>query len=131
MTELKSEGGGKVIIADDILALIAAKAAIEVEGVKGVGGILSNVTNKKAVRKYLMRGVNISVIGQNARVAIAITAQMGTKLHNLSLEVQDRVKSSIETMTGLTVTDVNVRIGAISLENPASKPVPLQERQKA
>jgi len=116
MTEIQSEGGGKIIISDEILALIAGKAALEVEGVKGVGGFFSSITNKKAIRKYLAKGVNVSVAGQNARVAIAITVKMGVKLHEISREVQDRVKAAVETMTGLNVAEVNVRIGAISME---------------
>jgi len=116
MTEVKSEGGGKVLISDEILATIAGKAAMEVEGVAGVGGLFSNVATKKAIRKYMAKGVNVAVSGQNVKLAVAITIKMGTKLHEVSKEVQQRVKSAVETMTGLDVTEVNVRIGAISTE---------------
>jgi len=115
MTEIKSEGGGTVLISDEILATIAGKAAIEVEGVTGLG---VHFAGNKAIRKHRPKSVNVAVAvsGQNVKLALAITVQMGTKLHEVSNEVQARVKTAIETMTGLNVLEVNVRIGAISTE---------------
>ena len=120
MTEINSESGGKVIVSDEILATIAGKAAMEVEGVAGVGGLLSTAANKtankKAMRRYMAKGVKVAVSGQSVKLAVAITIKMGTKLHEVSKEVQQRVKAAVETMTGLDVAEVNVRIGAIASE---------------
>ena len=116
MTEIKSESGGKVLISNEILAVIAGKAAIEVEGVTGLGGYVAGVTANKAIRKRLPKGVAVAVNGQNVRLALAITAKMGTKLHEISKEVQERVKTAIETMVGLNVLEVNIRISAVSME---------------
>jgi len=116
MTQINSEGGGKVVISDEIIAVIAAKAAAEVDGVTGVGGMFSNVATKKSIRKYMAKGVNVAVSGNSVRLAVAVTIKMGSKLHEVSNEVQRRVKAAVETMTGLDVTEVNVRICAISVE---------------
>jgi len=115
MTEIISESGGKVLISDQILATIAGKAAIEVEGVTGLG---VHFAGNKTIRKHRPKSVNVAVVvsGQNVKLALAITVKMGTKLHEVSKEVQERVKTAIETMTGLNVLEVNVRIGAVSLE---------------
>lgn len=117
MTEIQSQEGGKVFISDDILAVIAAKAAVEAEGVLSIGGTFSNpARGAKAVKKHMPKGVNIAVNGQNARIALAINVKMGTKLHEVSKEVQDRVKTAVETMVGLTVTEVNIRISTVVAE---------------
>ncbi|MCL1787077.1 MAG: Asp23/Gls24 family envelope stress response protein [Defluviitaleaceae bacterium] len=113
MTEIKSESGGKVLISDEILAVIAGKAAAEVEGVTGIGVYAAN---NKALRKSMQKGVSVAVSGQNVKLAVAITVKMGTKLHEVSREVQERVKAVVETMTGLNVMEVNVRISAVSAE---------------
>ena len=113
MTEIKSESGGKVLISDDILAVIAGKAAAEVEGVTGIGVF---APNNKVLRKNMQKGVNVSVSGQNVKLAVAITVKMGSKLHEISREVQERVKAAVETMTGLNVVEVNVRVSAVSTE---------------
>jgi len=116
MTELKSEGGGKVYIADDVLAVIAGTAALEAEGVTGLAGHFSNEAGSKAVRKHMVKGISVKVTDQKVKLALAITAKIGAKLHNVSAEVQQRVKSAIETMTGLDVVLVNVNIGAVVAE---------------
>jgi len=116
MTEIKSEDGGKVIVSNDVLATIASKAAREVEGVTGLGGYFSSVVNNKTVRRYMAKGVSVVVAGQNVRLALAVRVKMDIKLHEVSKEIQVRVKNAIETMTGLDVTEVNIRIGAISVE---------------
>jgi len=116
MTEIKSEAGGKVLISNEILAVIAGKAAIEVEGVTGLGGYVAGITKNKAIRKHLPKGIAVAVNGQDARLALAIAVKMGTKLHEISKEVQERVKTAVETMTGLNVLEVNVRVSTVSTE---------------
>ena len=114
MTELQSGTqsgeGGKVLISDEILAVIAAKAAAEVEGV------VSHEGKAAAVKKNMPKGVNVATNGQQVRLALALSVKMGVKLHDTSKEVQDRVKTAIETMTGLTVSEVNIKIAAVVAE---------------
>jgi len=116
MTELKTEGGGMVYIADDVLATIAGVAALEAEGVTGLAGNFSNAIGSRAVRKHISKGINVSVTGKKVNLALSITTKMGAKLHEVSAEVQQRVKTAIETMTGLDVAEVNIRVGAVAAE---------------
>ena len=113
MTEIKKESGGTVRIADEVLTRIAGTAALEVEGVAGLAGYFQSEATPKAVRKQLARGINVSVVNQTVTLGLAITMRMGAKLHEVASEVQQRVKSAIETMTGLNVAEVNVSVGAI------------------
>ena len=108
MTELKTEGNGKVLIADDVLAAIAGTAALEADGVAGLAGNFS--------RKQRAKGVSVNVAGSKVSLALAIAVKMGAKLHEVSTEVQQRVKTAIETMTGLDVMSVNIRVGAVAAE---------------
>ena len=116
MTEIQSEKGGKILVSDEIIATIAGKAALEADGVTGLGGFFASATTNKAIRKYLARGVNVAMDGQKVRLAIAISVKMGTKIHEISKDVQERVKAAIETMTGLDVCEVNIRVGAVTPE---------------
>jgi len=103
MIEIKTEGSGKVLISNEILAVIAGKSAREVEGVAGLGGF---GRNKK-------KGVGVQLTENGVRLAVAINVKMGVKLHEVSKAVQSLVKTDVETMTGLEVTEVNVRISAV------------------
>jgi len=116
MTELKTEGSGIVLIADDVLAVIAGTAALEADGVIGLAGHFPSEIKSKAMRKHMSKGIRVQVNGSKVRLALAITAKMGVKLHEVSSEVQQRVKTAIETMTGLDVAEVNIRVGAVAAE---------------
>ncbi|MCL2372730.1 MAG: Asp23/Gls24 family envelope stress response protein [Defluviitaleaceae bacterium] len=117
MTELKSEGGGGVVrVSDDVLAVIAGTAALESEGVAGLAGHFSSEVGSRAVRKHMAKGVLVKVNGQRVKMALAITAKMGVKLHEVSKDVQQRVKTAVETMTGLDVIEVNVSVSAVAAE---------------
>jgi len=113
MTELKSDGGGVVRIADEALAIIASAATREVEGVSISSRTYAGDVAAKAMRKSV--GIVVSVIDDVVNLSIPVTIKMETKLHEVSTEVQNRVKSAIETMTGLTVGEVNISVGAVAV----------------
>jgi uncharacterized alkaline shock family protein YloU len=92
--------------------MIAGTAALEVEGVAGIAGHHSGDA-RKTMSKQMAKGINVAVKAQQVSLTMAIAVRMGTKLHKISAEIQQRVKSAIETMTGLNVAEVNVSVGAI------------------
>lgn len=112
MTEIKTEKGGKVFVSDEILTTIAGRAAVEAEGVVGLG-YFGTVPANKAIRKRLPKGVGVAVLDQNVKLALAVNVKMGVKIHEVSKDVQERVKTAVETMTGLNVLEVNIRISAV------------------
>lgn len=103
MTQVKSERGDIVRISDEVLAVIAGTAAMEAEGVEALAG---------AGRKARARGINVVVKNRQVKLGIQLTVKAGKKLPEVSREVQQRVKSAIETMTGLNVAAVNVSVVA-------------------
>ena len=86
---------GEVKIADDVVATIAGLAATEIEGVKGV---------------------RIEVVAGSVNVELSVVMKYGYSIPKTSHAVQDRVKSSIENMTGLTVQEVNIKIVGVEPE---------------
>jgi uncharacterized alkaline shock family protein YloU len=67
--------------------------------------------------KNLSKGVKISVEEGNVIVDLAINLEYGYNIPDVTANVQERVKSAIETMTGLTVESVNIRIAGVNLED--------------
>lgn len=106
---------GSVRIADDVVAVIAGLAATEVEGISAMAGNITNELMSKVGVKNLAKGVRVEIIGQNVKVAISLIIDYGVNIPATSGKVQERVKSTIENMTGLTVTNVNVRIAGVDM----------------
>ena len=107
---------GKVQISEDVIATIAALAATEVEGVAAIGG---NVTHDKAARagaRAIAKGVKVDVRDNAVSAKVIILVNFGCNIPETTIKVQQRVKSTLETMTGLTVTEVHVSVADVTVE---------------
>ncbi|GAA0177220.1 Asp23/Gls24 family envelope stress response protein [Clostridium sediminicola] len=102
---------GIVKISDEVVEVIAGLAASEIDGIVGmstklVGGITKILTSKKSVTK----GVKVSVGEDSATIDIFVVVTYGTRIMNVAKQVQENVQKSVESMTGLKVSAVNVYI---------------------
>ena len=104
---------GTVSIADDVVALIAAFAAMEVDGVSGMAGGIDMDTVSKGGMKRLGKTVKVEVSKEGVKADLAIDRGYGYSIPETCSKVQDRVRTSIENMTGLEVKDVNIRVAGI------------------
>ena len=112
----RNEPIGSVKIADDVVGMIAALAATEIEGVHGMAGdVTAEILDMVGVRA-LNKGVKVAVNGRTVKAQVNIVMEYGYNIPATCQKVQDRVKTSVENMTGLEVTDVNVRISGISAQ---------------
>ncbi len=112
----ESNNIGEVQIADDVVAIIAGLAATDV---KGVASLIGNVTNEiisKFGKKNLGKGIKVEVVNNVVTVDMSIVLEYGYSIPKTSGQVQEKVKSAIENMTGLTVEEVNVRIASVVME---------------
>ncbi len=104
---------GQVQIADEVLAVIAGLAATEVEGVTKMSGNITNEIVSKLGMKNLSKGVKIAMDGEDVSVRLSLIVDYGVSIPETCKEVQDRVKNAVNTMTGLNVTAVDIRIAGI------------------
>lgn len=119
---LDATNTGEVKIADEVFCSIAAIAAGEVEGVSAMtGNISEKLMNTVGLRSGAGSGVRVDVAGNMVRIDIALVIKYGHNVMETSRKVQDKVKNSIETMTGLNVTDVNIRITGVNNELRSDK----------
>lgn len=108
---------GTVKIADEVVAIIAGLAATEVKGVSSMAGNITNELVSKLGMKNLSKGVRIDVASGDVKVDLAINIAYGYSIPEISKSVQERVKNAIETMTGLGVSEVNIRIADVNFDN--------------
>lgn len=106
---------GEIQIADEVVAIIAGLAATEVEGVASMAGNITNELVGKLGMKNLAKGVKVQISQDVVVVDMAINMEYGYHIPKTSEQVQDKVKSAIENMTGLKVAEVNVRIAGVAI----------------
>ena len=106
---------GEVKIADEVVAMIAGLAATEVEGVDSMAGNITNELVGKLGMKNLSKGVKVEVGEEHVSVDLSLNMKYGYSLPAVSEKVQERVRTAIETMTGLTVLEVNIKIAGVNM----------------
>lgn len=109
------ENLGTVKIADDVVAMIAALAATEVEGVAAMSGNMTNELLSRVGVKNMAKGTRVEVLQKRVKVDLAITIEYGFNIPATCQRVQTKVKNAVENMTGLEVNDVNIRIAGINV----------------
>ena len=112
----EDEDLGTVKIADDVVAMIAGLAATEVDGVAAMAGNITNDLMSKRGVKNLAKGVKVEVIGKRVKADLALVVEYGYNIPVVSQKVQEKVKSTIENMTGLEVSDVDIRIAGVNMQ---------------
>ena len=106
---------GTVRIADDVVAMIAAFAALDVEGVACMPGDVTREMISKGGMKKIAKSVKVDVTREGVKADLSVIVEYGYNIPSTSSRVQKRVKNAIEEMTGLVVIDVNIHISGISI----------------
>ncbi|QAA76199.1 MAG: hypothetical protein BIP78_0433 [Candidatus Bipolaricaulis sibiricus] len=97
---------GRVVVRQEVLSAIAARAVEGVEGVRplrGGGGIIGILGGGE-------EGVQITLRGDVADVALRIAVVLGYSVHNIAQAAQRRVREDLEAMVGITVGRVDVHV---------------------
>lgn len=110
---------GAIRIADEVVATVAGLAAADVEGVASMSGGWSTDLVEKLGKKNFGKGIKVEVIDEQTKIDIFIVVEFGFQIPDVAENVQKEVKMAVETMTGLSVTAVNVHIVGVSMKKIA------------
>ena len=114
--EIKSENEG-ISISNDVVAVIAGVAVSEVEGVSGMaGGFAGGITEVLSEKKNLAKGIKVDIEENKAKIDVNIIVEYGSRIPDVAFEIQNRVKKSVESMTGLDVEEVNVHVQGVNTD---------------
>jgi uncharacterized alkaline shock family protein YloU len=102
----------QVQIADDVIAVIAEIATLEVEGMVSTVQVKNDFVQAIS-RKKGPKGVKVDVGDGEVLIDITAIVKYGVKIPKVCLEVQEKVKNSVETMTGLHVASVNIHVAGV------------------
>ncbi len=113
--QIKSDETGDVNVSEEVVAIIAGLAATEVEGVSSMAGNITNEIVSKLGMKNLSKGILVEVIEEEIKVDVALNIAYGYKIPDVCAKVQEKVKTAVENMTGLTVAVINVRVASVDM----------------
>ncbi len=109
---------GSIHISEDVLAVTAAAAALEVEGVGSLAANLgSDIAELFSGRKNLSKGVRVTVGESGVAVDISLLVKYGATVQEVARAAQDAVAAAIENATSFQVTAVNVHVAGVTFDH--------------
>lgn len=112
---------GSIRITDEVVAIIAGLAATEVPGVTSMSGGIAGGIAEALGRKNLSKGVKVEVGEKEAAIDLYIIVEYGCRIPDVAWNIQEKVKKSVESMTGLNVVEVNIHIQGVNIEREHKK----------
>lgn len=100
-------------ISNETVATYAGIAISEIAGVYGMSGTFAGITEAISGKKNYTKGVKVEVNDKSSKIDLNIIVEYGARIPEVAFEIQTKVKKSVETMTGLKVTCVNVNIQGV------------------
>jgi len=111
------EIASNLTISEDVIGIIAGLAAAEVEGVSGMTlGFVDGINQILGSNKKYSKGVKIELDGNEVVIDLFVIVKYGVKIPDVAFSIQNSVKSSVETMTGLNVKCVNINVQGVTFE---------------
>ena len=101
-------------ISNDVIAVIAGVAVSEVQGVASMsGGFAGGITEVLSGKKNMAKGIKVDKTENTAKIDVNIIVEYGSRIPDVAFEIQNRVKKSVESMTGFKVEEVNVHVQGV------------------
>lgn len=114
--EVKEIEENGIKIADDVIATIAGKSALEVNGVYSMAGGFAGGISEVFGKKSYTKGIKVDNNEKGLKIDVNIIVEYGARIPDVAYEIQSKVKNAIEDMTGLKVEEVNVHIQGVNTE---------------
>lgn len=113
--EKEEDNSDNIQIANDVVASIAGMAASSVPGVAEMaGGFAGGISEVLSGKKNMSKGIKVDVTDNSVKIDVNIIVEYGSRIPDVAFEIQNKVKKSVENMTGLKATEVNVHVQGVS-----------------
>ena len=113
-TENSENTENGIEISNDVIAVIAGVAVSEVQGVASMsGGFAGGITEVLSGKKNMAKGIKVDKTENTAKIDVNIIVEYGSRIPDVAFEIQNRVKKSVESMTGFKVEEVNVHVQGV------------------
>ncbi len=108
---------GSIKISEEAIAGIVSMVVAQMKGVSAMSGSMTSGLTEMLGKKNLTKGVKVELNKQDVIIALHIFVEYGVKIPKLALEIQNQVRDSIQTMTGLKVKEVNIYVQGVTFDH--------------
>ena len=116
------EIASNLTISEDVIGIIAGLAAAEVDGVSGMTlGFVDGINQILGSNKKYSKGVKVELEGNDVVIDLFVIVKYGVKIPDVAFSIQNSVKGSVETMTGLKVKAVNINVQGVTFDKESEE----------
>ena len=108
---------GNIKIADDVVKVVASKAATDVKGIYKLAGGVADEVNKILGKKRLTHGVKVEVGEKECSIEAHIIVEYGFSIPDVAVDVQEAIIKSVTELTGLKVVEVNIYVQVVKIKD--------------
>ena len=106
---------GSLRVTNDVIAIIAGLATVEVDGVYSTSGGLTGGIAEALGIKNLSKGIKVETKGNDIYINIYIIAEFGARIPEVAWNIQEKVKKTVERMTGMRVMEANIHVQSVNI----------------
>lgn len=108
---------GNIHISEEVIAVIAGIAATEGPEVYSLVGNITNEIVSKMGIKSLSKGIKVDMAEYTVTISVTVNLVYGYNIPKTCKAIQERIIQSVESMTGMSVAEVNVNVNDITTED--------------
>ncbi|NMA67133.1 MAG: Asp23/Gls24 family envelope stress response protein [Clostridiaceae bacterium] len=112
---------GQIKISSEVIMIIAHTVASEVEGVAAMNANIADNISSVLGRKHVPKGVKVEVDDKNVEIDFYIVVNYGARIPEVAWRIQEKVKTAVESMTGMNVTSINIHVQGVSFDKNKEK----------
>lgn len=114
MDKNNSSVAGSLKVSGDVIIKIAETAASEIEGVAVTSTNKLMVMKNAPIVSKLISPIRVKIGSESAEINVSIITEIGYKAYEVAKAVQENIKSSVQNMTGIAVSKVNVNVVGVT-----------------
>lgn len=121
---------GSIKISEDVVASIAAVATSETDGVSGLYSSFTNDIVSFLGKKTPTKGVKVTFHSDNTvDIDIYYLSCFGSNICDVAKNVQENVKSAVESMTNLDIGNINIHVAGVTFNKEISKEANIESQE--
>lgn len=112
MSQINVDLSKSLNVSEDVIAGVITNAVKEIEGVSDIA------PSPKSLRRFIFNeksygDIAVELVGDVLSVSVGVVLESGAKAVSAAEKVQEKIKSSVQSMLGLTVAKVNVTVRSV------------------
>ncbi len=104
---------GQLKVSKDVILTITKNAVLEIDGVCSIANAKKKILKNLFFSQSDFESINIDFVNDTVEISIYLYVDPGVKVKTLAEQVQNKVKNEVQSMTGITVSKVNVTISDV------------------